>query len=169
MEKQWYVVNTYSGHENKVKEKLEMRAESMDMKDYIFRVVIPEQKVIEEKDTQIADLQKKIDELTAENEELKAKLADKEAKEKVDELNKVLDEFNEDEVAYAEEEIKTFKEDPMAGDIDMIVDIILREIGKAAKADADEKKAADEQNAHKGDIFEEMHLSFNKKDDLNIF
>ena len=43
MEKQWYVVNTYSGHENKVKEKLEMRAESMDMKDYIYRVVIPEE------------------------------------------------------------------------------------------------------------------------------
>ena len=50
MEKQWYVVNTYSGHENKVKEKLEMRAESMDMQDYIFRVVIPEEKVIEDKD-----------------------------------------------------------------------------------------------------------------------
>ena len=50
MDKQWYVVNTYSGHENKVKEKLEMRAQSMDMKDYIYRVVIPEQKVIEEKD-----------------------------------------------------------------------------------------------------------------------
>ena len=50
MEKQWYVVNTYSGNENKVKEKLEMRAESMDMQDYIFRVVIPEEKVIEEKD-----------------------------------------------------------------------------------------------------------------------
>ena len=50
MDKQWYVVNTYSGHENKVKDKLEMRAESMDMQDYIFRVVIPEEKVIEEKD-----------------------------------------------------------------------------------------------------------------------
>ncbi len=50
MEKQWYVVNTYSGHENKVKEKLEMRAQSMDMKDYIFRVVIPEQKEVEIKD-----------------------------------------------------------------------------------------------------------------------
>ena len=50
MEKQWYVVNTYSGHENKVKEKLEMRAESMDMQDYIFRVVIPEEKVVEVKD-----------------------------------------------------------------------------------------------------------------------
>lgn len=50
MEKQWYVVNTYSGHENKVKEKLEMRAESMDMQDYIFRVIVPEQKEVEIKD-----------------------------------------------------------------------------------------------------------------------
>lgn len=50
MEKQWYVVNTYSGHENKVKEKLEMRAQSMDMKDYIFRVVVPTETVIENKD-----------------------------------------------------------------------------------------------------------------------
>ena len=47
MEKEWYVVNTYSGHENKVKEKLEMRASSMGMEDYIFRVVVPEEKVIE--------------------------------------------------------------------------------------------------------------------------
>ena len=50
MEKKWYVVNTYSGHENKVKEKLEMRAESMDMEDYIFRVIVPEEKVVEVKD-----------------------------------------------------------------------------------------------------------------------
>ena len=50
MEKHWYVVNTYSGHENKVKEKLEMRANSMDMKDYIFRVIVPEQKEVEVKD-----------------------------------------------------------------------------------------------------------------------
>ncbi len=49
-EKKWYVVNTYSGHENKVKEKLEMRAESMDMKDYIYRVIVPEETVVENKD-----------------------------------------------------------------------------------------------------------------------
>ena len=60
MDKQWYVVNTYSGHENKVKEKLEMRAESMGMQDYIFRVVIPEQKVIEEKDGQTKEKVKKM-------------------------------------------------------------------------------------------------------------
>ena len=42
MEKLWYVVNTYSGHESKVKEKLEAKIESMGMQDYIFRIVIPE-------------------------------------------------------------------------------------------------------------------------------
>jgi transcriptional antiterminator NusG len=46
MEKEWYVVNTYSGHENKVKEKLEMRASSMGMEDYIYRVVVPAQKEV---------------------------------------------------------------------------------------------------------------------------
>lgn len=50
MQKEWYVVNTYSGHENKVKEKLEMRASSMGMEDYIYRVVVPEQKIVEQKD-----------------------------------------------------------------------------------------------------------------------
>ena len=47
MQKEWYVVNTYSGHENKVKEKLEMRASTMGLEDYIFRVVVPEQTEIE--------------------------------------------------------------------------------------------------------------------------
>jgi transcriptional antiterminator NusG len=50
MDKEWYVVNTYSGHENKVKEKLLMRASSMGMEDYILRVVVPEQKEVEYKD-----------------------------------------------------------------------------------------------------------------------
>lgn len=48
--KLWYVVNTYSGHENKVKEKLEMRINSMNMQDFIFRVIVPEQTEIEVKD-----------------------------------------------------------------------------------------------------------------------
>ena len=49
-EKKWYVVNTYSGHENKVKEKLEMRASSMNMEDKICRVIVPEETVVENKD-----------------------------------------------------------------------------------------------------------------------
>ena len=60
MDKQWYVVNTYSGHENKVKEKLDMRSQSMDMQDYIFRVIVPEEKVIEEKDGVTKEKTKKL-------------------------------------------------------------------------------------------------------------
>lgn len=43
LEKRWYVLHTYSGYENKVKTNLESRAQSMGMKDYIFRVVVPEE------------------------------------------------------------------------------------------------------------------------------
>ncbi len=47
MDKLWYVVNTYSGHETKVQEKLLARAESMGFQDYIFRVIVPETTEIE--------------------------------------------------------------------------------------------------------------------------
>ena len=60
MDKEWYVVNTYSGHENKVKEKLEMRASSMGMEDYIFRVIVPEQKEVEIKDGKRVEKVKKM-------------------------------------------------------------------------------------------------------------
>ena len=49
-QKQWYVVNTYSGHEDKVKEKLDMRINSMDMQENIFKVIVPERKEVEIKD-----------------------------------------------------------------------------------------------------------------------
>ena len=47
MEKLWYVVNTYSGHESKVQEKLLSRAQTMGFQDYIFRVVVPEETITE--------------------------------------------------------------------------------------------------------------------------
>ena len=37
----WYVVNTYSGHENKVKENLEKRIESMGLQDLVYNILIP--------------------------------------------------------------------------------------------------------------------------------
>lgn len=42
-EKQWYVLHTYSGYENKVRTNLESRASSMGMDDYIYRVIVPEE------------------------------------------------------------------------------------------------------------------------------
>ncbi len=50
LRREWYVVNTYSGHENKVKNNLEMRSASMGMSDYIFRVIVPERMEVEYKD-----------------------------------------------------------------------------------------------------------------------
>ena len=48
--RRWYVVNTYSGHENKVKENLEKRVESMGLQDCLFKIVIPEHVETEIKD-----------------------------------------------------------------------------------------------------------------------
>lgn len=39
---EWYVLHTYSGYENKVKQNLESRAESMGMEDNILEILIPE-------------------------------------------------------------------------------------------------------------------------------
>lgn len=41
LEKQWYVLHTYSGYENKVKNNLISRVQSMGMENYIFRVIVP--------------------------------------------------------------------------------------------------------------------------------
>src|SRR5690554_1758194 len=48
-EKQWYVVHTYSGHENKVKANLEKRIETPGMSDRIFRILVPTEEKIERK------------------------------------------------------------------------------------------------------------------------
>lgn len=61
MEKLWYVVNTYSGHEDSVKEKLMQRASSMGFDDYIFRVIVPTETVVETtKDGKKKEVQKKL-------------------------------------------------------------------------------------------------------------
>ena len=49
MKKEWYVVNTVTGYEYKVKEKLEMMINSMELQNNIYRVVVPEQKIVEVK------------------------------------------------------------------------------------------------------------------------
>lgn len=45
----WYIVQTYSGKEDSVKQSLERRIESMNMENLIFQVMIPETIEIEEK------------------------------------------------------------------------------------------------------------------------
>jgi transcriptional antiterminator NusG len=57
---QWYVVNTYSGHENKVKQNLEHRIQSMGAQRRFRRVVVPTETVIETKDGQKVQTEKRV-------------------------------------------------------------------------------------------------------------
>jgi transcriptional antiterminator NusG len=56
----WYVINTYSGHENKVKANLEHRVESMNQRARFRRVVVPTEQVIETKDGQKVQTEKRV-------------------------------------------------------------------------------------------------------------
>lgn len=49
LKKEWYVVNTYAGQENRVKENLERRISTMGLEDYLFQIVVAEEKEIEYK------------------------------------------------------------------------------------------------------------------------
>lgn len=42
LEKQWYIVSTYSRHENKVKDNLLKRVDSLKLHDFVFRVIVAE-------------------------------------------------------------------------------------------------------------------------------
>ncbi len=58
--KRWYVVHTYSGHENKVKVNLEKRTEFMNMGHKIFRVEVPEKTVSKVKDGKRVDREERL-------------------------------------------------------------------------------------------------------------
>ena len=56
----WYAINTYSGHENKVKTNLEHRIDSMNQHPRFRRVVVPTEQVIETKDGQKVQAEKRV-------------------------------------------------------------------------------------------------------------
>ncbi len=56
----WYAINTYSGHENKVKTNLEHRIVTMNQMPRFRRVVVPTEQVIETKDGQKVQTEKRV-------------------------------------------------------------------------------------------------------------
>jgi transcriptional antiterminator NusG len=58
--KQWYAIHTYSGYEEKVAESIRQRADSLDMKDKIFQIVVPKEKMIEVKNGKRKVVEKRI-------------------------------------------------------------------------------------------------------------
>ena len=60
VQKNWYVIHTYSGYEDQVAEALRQRIDSLDMKDKIFSVVVPKEKQIEIKNGRRRTVERKI-------------------------------------------------------------------------------------------------------------
>ncbi len=59
-QKRWYVVHTYSGHENKVKANLEKRVEYLGLGEKIFRVEVPQKTVTVVKNGRRQDKDEKV-------------------------------------------------------------------------------------------------------------
>lgn len=56
----WYVIQTYSGYEEKVAENLKQRIENLDMQDKVFDVIVPKEKTIEIRNGKRRTVEKKI-------------------------------------------------------------------------------------------------------------
>jgi transcriptional antiterminator NusG len=48
----WYVVHSYAGYENRVKQNLETRIQSLNMEDFIFQIEVPMEEAVEVKNGQ---------------------------------------------------------------------------------------------------------------------
>lgn len=56
----WYMVHTYSGHEDRVQQNLEQRIKTMDLKDKIFDVVVPKEEEVQIKQGEKKTVEKKM-------------------------------------------------------------------------------------------------------------
>lgn len=59
-ERRWYIIQTYSGYENKVKANLEQRIGTMGMEDRIFQVLVPIEEKVSIKDGKAKRVRRKI-------------------------------------------------------------------------------------------------------------
>ncbi|WP_151529003.1 MULTISPECIES: transcription termination/antitermination protein NusG [Corynebacterium] len=57
---QWYIIQCYSGYENKVKTNLDMRAQTLEVEDFIYEVVVPIEEVVEIRDGQRKRVKRKL-------------------------------------------------------------------------------------------------------------
>ena len=65
MEKKWYVVHTYSGYEQKVKEALEERIKTSGMEDHFAEIIVPSEVIMERVKGQAKKSQRTISRVTS--------------------------------------------------------------------------------------------------------
>ncbi|MDK8895291.1 transcription termination/antitermination protein NusG [Corynebacterium sp. MSK006] len=56
----WYIIQTYSGYENKVKTNLDMRAQTLEVEDSLYEVVVPIEQVTELRDGKRKQIKRKL-------------------------------------------------------------------------------------------------------------
>ena len=59
-EKKWYIIHTYSGYEKKVATDIEKRVASLNLTDRVFRILVPEEEVMEEKRGKMVKVPRKL-------------------------------------------------------------------------------------------------------------
>lgn len=59
-ENKWYIIHTYSGYEKKVAADLEKRIETLNLTDRVFRILVPEEEVLEEKRGKMVKVSRKL-------------------------------------------------------------------------------------------------------------
>lgn len=105
------------------------------------------QKALDELREEYKELDKKYQALWNEREVLEKALGEAKAKERLGELNSAIAEYSDEERAYAQAEIDAFNADPVASEINTVVDKILIGIGKKAREQAVANAVVAEQNS----------------------
>lgn len=119
---------------------------------------------------ELEETYKKIDGLYEEMNALRDELGKAKAKERVGELNAAIATFTDAEKEYAKAEIEAFSADPIASEINSVVNKIWEGIGKKAKEDAivAEQNAANQRTSVE-DIFSAVETTPTVDTDTNIF
>lgn len=145
--------------EKAIAEKNEIEADSQKLKDALASL-----------QAEFDALNEKYNELWEERNILEKALAEAQAKERLGELNAAIAEFSDDEKEYAKDEIAAFNDDPIASEINSVINKIWEGIGKASKAE-NEKKLSEQNSAKQNieDIFCEVESDSTSVDDVNIF
>lgn len=128
------------------------------------------QTALDECKKELEEAYKKIDGLYEEMDVLRDELGKAKAKERVGELNAAIASFTDAEKEYAKAEIEAFTADPIASEINSIVNKIWEGIGKKAKEDAvvAEQNAANQRTSVE-DIFSAVETKPAADTDTNIF
>lgn len=170
-------INECKDEMNKCKEECEQKvSEQQELVDAANSNAEKVQTALDECRKELSDAYDKIESLHDEVHVLEKMLSEVKAKERIGELNAAIDSFSDEERAYAQAEIDAFNADPIASEINTVVNKIYEGIGMKSKEESKAKAEAEkvaELNSKKEevkveDIFGEV-ATVSTDTDTNIF